>query len=122
MPEELTEHLPTCDIATYELCTCGLGARQREIELARSNARVQEIIRERERVYDRSVRKHRIGRIGARLVFFGILYLVGQWSPWIAGIVFALWLTGSGLMWLIEGLPGGDAQPGLGGCLRFLFW
>jgi hypothetical protein len=122
MTEELTEHLPACELASIELCTCGLGARQRELERMRVDPKVAEIIRERQAAYDRSVRRNRIKRMVVKIAFMvGLLVLsTGYW--WASFILFAVWMAGGTVMWFIEGLPGGDAQPGLVGWLRFLFW
>ena len=88
----------------------------------RVDPKVAEIIRERQAAYDRSVRRNRIKRMVVKIAFMvGLLVLsTGYW--WASFILFAVWMAGGTVMWFIEGLPGGDAQPGLVGWLRFLFW
>jgi hypothetical protein len=116
----MPEHLHGCDITTYELCTCGLEARP--WEPARSDAHVQEIIRERQRVWDQAVRDNRVKRFWRKVWFFSILAIIGAAVPWAAAIVLGLWFAAASFGWLIEGLPGGDARSGWRGWLRFMFW
>jgi hypothetical protein len=129
MPEELTSHLPDCEIATFELCTCGLGARQRELEAAQVTAayrvRAQAEAREEETRYRTSAKHLRWQRFWKTLIL-GFVGALGFSSfPVFTGIVLSLYLAGKHFMWLLEAygpLYSDSRLRGLTGWFRFMFW